>query len=95
MEIHINLDVIDNIDKLKEVIDKLRPLVSLEDKLIIDVTVREDSAHNCLTNQFENQSFYGDSTNHPYEVQLPVKDLVDLYVARDVRLHRSSNDHEK
>lgn len=95
MEIHINLDVIDNVDKLKEAIDKLRPLASLEDKLIIDVTIQKENGHNCSTNQLENQSFYGASTNHPYEVQLPVKDLVDLYVARDARLHRSSNDHEK
>ena len=29
-----------------------------------------------------NQSFYGASTCHPYEIQLPVADLVDLYVGR-------------
>lgn len=30
----------------------------------------------------QNQSFYEASTNHPYAVQLPVEDLVDLYAAR-------------
>lgn len=37
---------------------------------------------------WQNQSFYEASTNHPYVVQLPVKDLVDLYAARAQLLHR-------
>ena len=36
----------------------------------------------------QSQSFYEASTNHPYVVQLPVTDLVDLYAARAQLLHR-------
>ena len=35
-----------------------------------------------LDPELQNQSFYAASTNHQYVVQLPVKDLVDLYAAR-------------
>ncbi len=38
----------------------------------------------------QNRSFYGASTNHPYVVQLPVKDLIDLYAARYKQAHSSS-----
>ena len=43
----------------------------------------------------QNQSFYGVSTNHPYVVQLPAKDLVDLYVARAQLEHQCPEFHKK
>lgn len=36
----------------------------------------------------QNQSFYEASIGHPYVVQLPAEDLVDLYAARAQLLHR-------
>ena len=36
------------------------------------------------------QSFYGDGTCHPYVVQLPVKDLIELYAARARRVGRET-----
>ena len=36
----------------------------------------------------QSQSFYEASTGHPYVVQLPAEDLVDLYAARAQLLHR-------
>lgn len=42
----------------------------------------------------QNRSFYGASTNHPYVVQLPVKDLIDLYAARYKQAHSSGQTHE-
>ena len=41
----------------------------------------------------KNQSFYEASTSHPYVVQLPAKDLVDLYAARAQLLHRRGASH--
>lgn len=41
----------------------------------------------------KNQSFYEASTSHPYVVQLPAKDLVDLYAARAELLHRRGASH--
>lgn len=95
MEIHIDLDVMNGVEKLKETIDELRSLASVDDKLVIRVTVKDETNHCNQTNRCESQSFYADSTNHPYVVQLPVKDLVDLYVARAEILHRSSHAHKK
>ena len=43
---------------------------------------------------WQNQSFYEVSTNHPYVVQLPVKDLVDLYAARAQLLHRRDSNSQ-
>lgn len=45
--------------------------------------------------EVQNQSFYGASTNHPYVVQLPVGDLLDLYAARAQRFHQSSESHRR
>ena len=46
-----------------------------------------------LEPELQNQSFYGASTGHPYVVQLPAKDLVDLYVARAELLSRQAKSH--
>lgn len=64
--------------------DIFRQLVDLE------VRFRWD-----IKSQPQSQSFYGASTCHPYVVQLPVRDLIDLYVARAEAFHRSSPDHKK
>lgn len=42
----------------------------------------------------QSQSFYEASTSHPYVVQLPVKDLIDLYAARYKQAHSSGQTHE-
>ena len=39
------------------------------------------------------QSFYGAGTHHPYVVQLPAEDLVELYVARAQRARRTGESH--
>ena len=47
-----------------------------------------------LEPEFQNQSFYAASTGHPYVVQLPAADLVDLYAARAELLHRRVPSHK-
>jgi len=42
-----------------------------------------------LAPELQNQSFYAASTYHPYVVQLPVEDLLALYVAKAEEVHRS------
>ena len=42
-----------------------------------------------LAPKLQNQSFYEVSTCHPYVVQLPVEDLLALYVARAEERNRS------
>lgn len=41
-----------------------------------------------LDPEVQTQSFYAASTYHPYVVQLPTKDLIELYVARAERATR-------
>ena len=70
---------------MEEVVKELREIKELL-RIIASNTeqIKQES-----TQETENQSFYGASTNHPYVVQLPVADLVALYAARAERYTHS------
>lgn len=55
---------------------------------ICKLTAQMVSLAQALDPELRSQSFYEASTNHPYVVQLPVADLVDLYAARAQLLRR-------
>ena len=48
-----------------------------------------------LLHQYENQSCGGVPMNFPCVVQLPAKDLVELYAAKAELLNRSDKSHRK
>ncbi len=51
-------------------------------KELVDLTNAMISLAGVLAPELHNQSFYAASTCHPYVVQLPIEDLLELYVAR-------------
>ncbi len=82
-------------DKVKATLEKQLDLLSKWSdgtrncKELCDLTKRMVEVSHLLIG-VENQSFYGASTHHPYVVQLPVKDLTDLYAARAAYYCQSS-----
>ena len=61
---------------------------------ICKLTAQMVSLAQTLDTELRSQSFYAASTNHPYVVQLPVADLVDLYVAREEAYYQSGPSRE-
>ena len=61
---------------------------------IVELTESMVSVAKVLLALDGNQSFYAASTGHPYVVQLPAADLVDLYAARAELLHRRGQCHK-
>ena len=86
-----------NEEDIKKILEKQLQLLSEESK-------RSSAKNLCkLSEQMraiaqillgQSQSFYEASTNHPYVVQLPVEDLIDLYAARAQLLSRHSECHK-
>ena len=75
---------------IKKILEKQLQLLSEESEHASAANLCELSEQMGVIAQIllgQNQSFYEASTNHPYVVQLPATDLVDLYVARAQLLH--------
>ena len=82
-------------DKIKEMLEKQLQLLSERSESATDEELCDISGEMVKVAQLilaidGNLSFYGASTNHPYVVQLPAEDLVDLYAARAERMNRRS-----
>ena len=81
--------------EVKETLEKQLELLSersktVDDMCLADVTEQMVQIAALLLDREKSQSFYGASTCHPYVVQLPVEDLVDLYAARAELMGRHS-----
>ena len=90
----------DDAVNVKETLEKQLQLLSersekAHDTEIVELTEAMVAVANLLLALDGNQSFYEASTSHPYVVQLPAEDLVDLYAARAERLSRHSLSHKK
>lgn len=76
--------------QIKETLEKQFELLSerskeTSGKELADLTNTMINLAAILLPEFQSQSFYAASINHPYVVQLPIKDLIELYVARAER----------
>ena len=76
--------------QIKETLEKQFELLSerskeTSGKELADLTNTMINLAAILLPEFQSQSFCAASINHPYVVQLPIKDLVELYVARAER----------
>lgn len=87
-------------DEIKETLEKQLELLyerskTVDDMCLADITEQMVQIAALLLDREKSQSFYGASTCHPYVVQLPVEDLVDLYAARAERWNRQGVSHRK
>ena len=76
--------------QIKETLEKQFELLSkrseeIQGKELADLTMAMINLVPFISPEFQSQSFYAASINHPCVVQLPAKDLVELYVARAER----------
>ena len=81
MKIIIKSNVISN-EEIKELVENL---FKIEKEYPVESTLLVKKINLELLNQSENLSCDGAALGHPYEVQIPVKDLIDLYAVRAER----------
>ena len=78
--------------QIKETLEKQLELLSersvkTSGKELADLTNEMIKLAAILSPEVQSQSFYAASTHHPYVVQLPAEDLVELYATRYERAH--------